>query len=289
MHESPNDYEMSNEKLIFLLNRFTGMAPYSHDFIIGNLDSQILSGFVAALSSFMGELTGLEEMHLKTVYTADSTLLVEGWDWVIGVLAVSRETTEVRSILRSVVREFAESFISLKDADGIFGGILNEFDDYVRQVFVRDRLSINSVIFRNQNSALVKRQYDLPSVAFNVAKLFQYAKYEKSLDEIISILGTPLEQVKKLVTLMYWQNAIRIRFVPSENDILMVTDKSSSALFSRNNPLELSSITIRVVGTLNGRSSLSKFIENLDSLEKEVVMSELGDLINRGLCSENIN
>jgi hypothetical protein len=282
MWESSDEYEMSNEKLLFLLNRYTGIAPYSHDFVIGNLDSQILSGFVAAMSSFMGEVTGLEEMHLKTVYTADSTLLVEGWDWVIGVLAVSRETTEVRSKLRSVVREFGQSYASLKDADGIPGGILNEFDEYVRHVFVHDRLSPKSVIFKTQNLTHVKGHYELPSVAFNVAKILHYTRNGTSLGELTSILGNTLEQVKHLVSQGCWRNAIRIKFVPTENDILMVTDKSSSTLFSRSNPLELSSTTIRVVGALNGRSSLSLFIEEFDLLEKETVMSELGDLINKG-------
>ena len=48
----------SNEKLLLILNKESGLAPYSHEFIEGAQDPQVMSGFISAISSFMGEATG---------------------------------------------------------------------------------------------------------------------------------------------------------------------------------------------------------------------------------------
>ena len=66
--------QSSNEKILFLMNRFTGVAPYSHEFVIGDLDPQMLSGFVGAMGSFLGEFVGAERSQWKTVYGSDTEL-----------------------------------------------------------------------------------------------------------------------------------------------------------------------------------------------------------------------
>ncbi|MFX1263030.1 MAG: hypothetical protein ACFFAZ_13155, partial [Promethearchaeota archaeon] len=94
------DEELSNEKVLFILHRESGAALYSHEFIPGGLDPQLLSGFVSAMTSFIGTLAGGEQTQWKTEYGEDIVLLVEGGEWALGVMAISRETNEVRSKLR---------------------------------------------------------------------------------------------------------------------------------------------------------------------------------------------
>ena len=167
-----SDYAfISNEKVLFILNKFTGVAPYSHEFVQGNLDPQILSGFISAMSSFMGEVVGIEQTEWKTEYGSDSTLLVEGGSWAVAVLAVTRETNELRSKLRSVVREFEDSFEVLRDADGIDGQYFTEFNDFVRRVFLSDRTNQRSVILKGSDLEERMPPFDLPSISFNVTKL----------------------------------------------------------------------------------------------------------------------
>ncbi|MHA1576509.1 MAG: hypothetical protein ACTSU3_04040, partial [Candidatus Thorarchaeota archaeon] len=96
MKETSDYAKMSNENVLFILDRHTTMAPYSHEFVKGGADPQLLSGFVGAMSNFMEEMTGSEQIHWKTQYGSDSTFLVEGGEWTLGVLSVLRETSEVR-------------------------------------------------------------------------------------------------------------------------------------------------------------------------------------------------
>jgi len=130
------DSNEPNEKLVMIINKNSGLAPYSHEFSKSNLDPQVISGFISAMTSFMGTVTGEKQSYWKTVYGSDSVILVENGEWTVGVLVTSRETSEGRSKLRRVVYEFEDYFAVLKDADGIEGSAFREFDQYVRRTFV---------------------------------------------------------------------------------------------------------------------------------------------------------
>jgi hypothetical protein len=80
-HKSPErEYftKLSDEQVVFIINRNIGLAPYTHEFVQTKTDAQDLSGFICALSSFMDEVSGTPSNNWKTVYREDSTLLVEG-------------------------------------------------------------------------------------------------------------------------------------------------------------------------------------------------------------------
>ena len=49
------DSNEPNEKLVMIINKNSGLAPYSHEFSKGNLDPQVISGFISAMTSFMGK------------------------------------------------------------------------------------------------------------------------------------------------------------------------------------------------------------------------------------------
>ena len=73
----------TNEQLLLILNRETGLAPYSHEFVKSFHDAQILSGFISAISSFIYEVVGFESTQWKTVFGTDSIILVEVGEWSI--------------------------------------------------------------------------------------------------------------------------------------------------------------------------------------------------------------
>ena len=128
------DYaKMSNEQVIFIIDKYSSMAPYAHEFVAGSADPQLLSGFIGAMSNFMEEMTGSEQIQWKTQYGSNSTFLVESGEWTLGVLSVLRETSEVRSKLRRIVVEFEDAFQALKGAEGIEGAAFKEFDKQVRE------------------------------------------------------------------------------------------------------------------------------------------------------------
>lgn len=278
-----SDYsEISNEKVLFILNKLTGLAPYSHEFVPGEQDPQILAGFVSAMSSFMGELTGSEQAQWKTEYGSSSTLLVEVGEWTTGVLEVSRETNEGRSKLRRVVMEFEDSFKYLKHDDAIESRLFKDFDQFVRRTFLGDKLTERSTIIKKSNRYDASGQYELPSIAFKMAKFLDSATSGQSLSEIAEAQGLAMQEVKDLVSRALWENAIYLSYVPSDDDILSPSEKSSGILLSRENRLKISLQILKIVTALDGRTPLISIFEKLNLWTTSSVLHELGNLINKG-------
>lgn len=282
--ESPKaDFsEESNEKVIFLLSRSSGLAPYSHEFVFGGSDPQLLSGFVAAMSSFMGEVTGLQETRWKTVFGSSSTLVVEGGEWIVGVLMVMRETSEMRSKLRSVVREFEESFAFLRNADGVEDAIFSQFDMFVMRVFVEDRLSEASVVLKGSDWRDIHVRYPSPSIGFKVTKFLYYLKSGESIKEAAHSQGLSIQEVKSLVSEAVWRNLVYMKYIPADDDILALSEKSSSVLLSPGNPMKISSPTLKMLASLNSRYSVSSLLKRVGSRYADRVLLEVGTLINQG-------
>ena len=283
VEQTTSDYsEISNEKVIFVLNKFTGLAPYSHEFVSGEQDPQILAGFVSAMTSFMGELTGSDQARWKTEFGSGSTLLVEVGEWTTGVLAVSRETNEGRSKLRRVVMEFEDSFKYLKHDDAIESRLFKDFDQFVRRTFLGNKLTGRSVILKSSNRYDASGQYESPSIAFKIAKFLYQTTSGQSLSEIVEAQGLTMRELEDLVSRALWKNAIYLSYVPSDDDILSTSEKSSGILLSRENPLRISLPTLRIVTALDGRTPLISIVEKLNLWTTNPVLYELGNLVNKG-------
>jgi hypothetical protein len=283
VEQTTSDYsEISNEKVIFVLNKFTGLAPYSHEFVSGEQDPQILAGFVSAMTSFMGELTGSEQAQWKTEFGSGSTLLVEVGEWTTGVLEVSRETNEGRSKLRRVVMEFEDSFQFLKHDDGIESRLFKDFDQFVRRTFLCDRLTERSIVLKNSNRYDTSGQFELPSIAFKMAKFLHLTTSGQSLSEIAEAQNLALQEIEDLVSRALWKNTIYLSYVPCDNDILSISEKSSGIILSRENPLRLSLQTLKTVTALDGRTPLISVFEKLNLWTTGSVLHELGSLVNKG-------
>jgi hypothetical protein len=278
-----SDYsKMSNEKVLFLLNRGTGVSPYSHQFMPEEIDPQILSGFISAITSFMDEASGPEKTHLQTVNSSDASFLLVGGDWIIGVLSVSRETNEARSKLRRVVREFEEQFAVLKNADGFEFSMFKDFDRFVMDLFLSDRISERTLILKGWDWPKFCRSFDVPSDSIGVNRLLNQAEDKQSIKEVAQAQGLSLDEAINLVSIAFWKNALYLNYVPSDNDIIALSEGSSTILFRKENPLELSPGTVRILGSLDGRRPLSSSLKMLDSKVVERVLLELGSLVNRG-------
>jgi hypothetical protein len=281
-HDWVNSPDLLNEQVLFIITKEGGVAPYSHEFASGGSDPQILSGFVSAMGSFMGEVTGSSQNRWKTVYGPDSTLIVEGGNWCIGVIAVNRETSEVRSKLRRVVQEFEEAFEFLRDAQGIEGGIFEEFDHFVRRVFITDRLSERSILLKGEDWFSQCKRFELPSIAFKITRMLYFAKTGDSLGYIAKQMKHPLDEVKELVSRVIWRNAVNVVYAPSNQEILAPSENALCTLLDSSNPQVISTETMRVVGALDGRAQLSTVYDSVQTRDKPKVCSELGKLLNRG-------
>jgi hypothetical protein len=197
-------------------------------------------------------------------------------------LSVSRETNEARSKLRRVVREFEEQFSSLKNADGFELSIFKGFDRFVMDLFLSDRISERTLILKGWDWPKFCRSFDVPSESIGVNKLLNQAEDKQSIKEVAQAQGLSLDEAINLVSIAFWKNALYLNYVPSDNDILALSEGSSTILFRKENPLELSPGTVRILGSLDGRRPLSSSLKMLDSQGVERVLLELGSLVNRG-------
>ena len=276
------DPDIANEKLVMILNKYSGLAIYSHEFSKSNLDPQIISGFISAMTSFMGEMMGNLQTHWKTEYGSDSILLVEHGAWAIGVLVVSRETSEGRNRLGKAVREFEDYFTTLKDSDEIEGSAMNDFDQFVRRSFVNEQATSSTLVIKNPNWRNLLFDFELPSTAFAVSKILLGFEEKQSIREIAEFQGISIENTIDLISQAYWKNIVFLKHTPSSNEILTLSERASTVIFQKDNPLKLSNITLNVTARLDGRTSLSQLIGNMDGQDSESLLDELSTLFNRG-------
>lgn len=277
-----SDSSNSNEKLLLLLNKESGLAPYSHEFVEGFQDPQILSGFISAISSFMGEVTGKNHLQWKTVFGSDSIILVEGGTWSVGVLVVSKETSEIRSKLRRIILEFEDCFEFLRDIEGI-QNIFYDFDNYVRRMFVDERVTNRTLVTKIPDWRSSISTFNLPSTTFDTLKILLGFEESATVQEISESQNIRIDKVIELVSHAFWNGILKLTYIPSDDDILALSEKASGILFSKSNPLNLSSSCLRIVARFDGRTPFSQFINNVLIPDKKSFLNNLGSLINNGL------
>jgi len=276
------DPDIANEKLVMILNKNSGLAIYSHEFCKSNLDPQIISGFISAMTTFMGEMMGNLQTHWKTEYGSDSILLVEHGNWAIGVLVVSRETSEGRNRLGKAVREFEDYFTALKDSDEIEGGAINDFDQFVRRSFVNEQVTSSTLVIKNPDWRNLLFDFELPSTAFAVSKILLGFEEKQTIREIAEFQGISIEDIIDLISQAYWKNIVFLKHTPDSNEILTLSERASTVIFQKDNPLKLSNATLNVTARLDGRTSLSQLLDNMDGQDSKALLDELSTLFNRG-------
>jgi regulator of replication initiation timing len=272
--------QYSNEKTLFILHRSSGVAEYSHEFAPDLVDPQLLSGFIGAMASFLSEFVGSEESQWKADYGSDTTLIVETGDWAIGVLAVSRETSELRSKLRIIVAEFEATYAAFRDSPRFEEGVFVPFDDFVMRIFVGDRLNPSSRLARRE---LNEKTLENADRRVEIEKLRSVLHEPMKLSSVANELEVSIDEAKECALQAYWKGAINIHFVPERRDVLIPSENSLSILLSQGNPLNLSIKTIQVIGAMDGRTTIGSLIESLGDVDAEPVLHELGALISQGL------
>jgi hypothetical protein len=271
-----------NEKVLFILEKSSGVALYSHEYILGGEDPQLLSGFISAMTHFIASMTGSDQNSWKTEYGGDTVLLVEGGDWAVGVLALSRETNEARSKLRRIVREFEGSFEWTDAVRAHDEKLEQEFDSFVMRVMIPDRLTENSILIKTE--AYVDHMRPFPhSIDTTQAVIFLMSVQSgDTIGQASKTQGIKYDDAVKFATLSYWHNGIDIIYVPSSDDILSCSDGTLSVLLQKSNPLGVSPLTMKVISHLNGRSPLSTYLHEMKPRDLKTTLIELGRLSNSG-------
>jgi len=273
---------LSNEKVLFIHQKNSGMALYSHEFVADLMDPQLLSGFVGAMASFLTELVGTDESGWKTVYGSESTLMVESGKWAVATLSVSKETSELRSKLRMIITEFEATYNSISDVTRIDKEFLAGFDDFVMNVFVGDRLTMISRISRNQGWADAQIPFEQETDFLIAQRLSVEMDDGITVEDGAKIIRMPPDSVMRIVSTAYWNHAIQLDYTPMMNDVLIPSEDSLSAILSQNNRLDISHDTVNIVGYFDGRKSIQTIINELEVQNYDDVLIDLGHLIRMG-------
>ncbi|MHA2078627.1 MAG: hypothetical protein ACW99X_13630 [Candidatus Thorarchaeota archaeon] len=277
-----NSRVLSNEKVLFIHQRSSGMALYFHEFIEDAMDPQLLSGFVGAMTNFLCELVGSDESGWKTVYGSESTLMVESGKWAVATLSVSKETSELRSKLRMIIAEFEATYNSLSDVSRIDREFLAAFDDFVMNVFVGDRLTSISRISRNPGWEDTQIPFEQEEDFLVTQSLFVEMDDGITVEQGAKLIRIPLEILMKIVSRAYWNHAIQLDYTPMMNDVLIPSEDSLSAILSHKNPLEISHETVSIAGYFDGRKSIKTIVDELDIQNYDNVLIQLGHLVRMG-------
>jgi hypothetical protein len=276
---------ITNEKALLIIHRDSGMALYSHEFAKGELDPQLLSGFIGAMTSFLSEALNAEESGWKTIYGSDTTLIVEIGGWVTAVLVVLRDNGLLHNKVRLVVAEFENTFQAFKEAACFEGGILDSFDEFVMRVFIDEKVSAMTHIIKKQGALKDMPNLTNPNQPLEVQDVLSMAENDISVETMAQLQDISLEKAREIVMFAYWYNALDLHYIPSDDDILKPTEKSLSTIFSDASPLNLSRDTLFIVGSLDGRIPLGEVFKRWN-LEEENIRSELGALVTQGLLQK---
>jgi hypothetical protein len=271
-----------NEKLLIILNKNSGLSLYSHEFCRSGIDSQVISGFISAMTSFMGFVMGKQQPSWKTVYGADSVILVETGEWTFGVLAVSKETHEARGMLSRVTSEFEDRFEVFKNSDGFEGSAFGEFDQFVRKILADHRVTGRTIVLKRPEWRNLLSAVDLPSTAFIVSKILNGFKQSISVQEIAELHSLEIGDVIRNISEAFWNNVVDLKFVPNDDDILILSEDASSTIFQKANTLQLASESLKVIALFNGRTKLFHLMKGMNQADTNRLREDLGGLINRG-------
>lgn len=200
----------------------------------------------------------------------------------MGVIAVARETSEIRSKLRNVLHEFEEAFEIIKDSNEISKTLFQEFDNYVQRTFIFNRLSEHSILLKGADWFDQCTGFNLPSTRFNVIRLLYYAQNGQSLGEIARHQGYSMKEVKILISHAVWNRVVLVEYTPSQQEILTTTERALCTMFDKSDPKDLSVETKIVLGALDSRSRLSEIFNLNEPIDRRSVCAELGLLLNRG-------
>jgi hypothetical protein len=274
--------EISNEKLLLIINKKSGLASYSHEFMQGFQNPQILSGFISAISRIISEMTEMDESQWKTISGADSNILVENGEWSIGVLVATKVTSEIRSKLRSTIRVFEEHFQFLQDIECV-QDLFSDFDSYVRSVFVDDRVTGRTMVSKVRDWRIQLLTIEPSLISSDIEMILSGFSDSMSVEEIVRSKNLSFDRVVESVSAAFWYGLVRLTFIPLDSDILDLSEKASSILFKKTNPLNLSTYCLRTVARFNGRTPLGHFLQVTREQDERSLLVHLGSLISRGL------
>jgi hypothetical protein len=114
-------------------------------------------------------------------------------------------------------------------------------------------------------------------------KLLLGFENSSNVQEIAESQNIGIDKVIETVSNAYWHGIIKLTYIPSDNDILALSENASGLLFNKTSSLNISPTFLRIVARFDGRTPFSQFVNNSSIYDKKSFLNTLGLLINSGL------
>ncbi|MDF1539904.1 MAG: hypothetical protein P1Q69_13485, partial [Candidatus Thorarchaeota archaeon] len=134
-----------NIKSLYIIKHETGVCMYHTDFVEALFDSDLISSFIVAMTSFFDEATQSVASRARAFEGTDYKILVEFGEWTLGALSASEDNEFLREKLRKIIKAFEEQFNLLRWVEMDLA-VYSRFERQVIETFLRDVVTPESVI-----------------------------------------------------------------------------------------------------------------------------------------------
>ncbi len=224
---------------IFFIHKERGLNLLQHSFSGSKLDADLVSGFISALISFINSLKppteedkNKEEKLIRTVDRGDFKILIESGEFILGILFVNIEKSDLRIKLREIIRQFEASF----DLKNWTGSIQKEqfeaFKEIIFKKFANDIIQVSDVPLLNPNIEDFLATHDeldlLGEYNLSVALIELLLRIDGTSDiqEIANRLESPMEELIEKIGYLFESGFVTIESPVNEPDIFVLTPEA---------------------------------------------------------------
>jgi predicted hydrocarbon binding protein len=225
---------------LYIIHR-DGLCLLHQRFGLLEVDSDLVGGFFTAIQQFMRDVLpigGHDAQNIKSLDRGDFKLLIEqGKETeIFGIVISEKEDIEVRAKLIEIIQEFEKKFKAKLIRFNGEVGEFQEFKSYILSKFPSQlilpkhipELSQVDLVFQIINGTV--NSVELGGINYvitdNQRSILKYIDNQRTIEEISDITHIPLDTIIEFVSLLVWNNVLRlfIRPVIHETDIFETKD-----------------------------------------------------------------
>jgi len=224
---------------LYIIHR-DGLCLLHQKFGLLDVDSDLVGGFFTAIQQFMRDILpiGGKAQNIKSLDRGDFKLLIEtGKETdIFGIVISEKEDIEVRAKLIEIIQEFENKY---KPKLLSFNGDVGEFQEF--KSFILSKFPSQLILPKHiPELSQVDLVYQIINGTVNCVELgginyvitddhraiLKYIDNQRTIEEISEITHIPLDAIIEFISLLVWNNVVRlfIRPVIHETDIFEAKD-----------------------------------------------------------------
>ncbi|TFG04155.1 MAG: hypothetical protein EU536_05110, partial [Promethearchaeota archaeon] len=211
---------------LYIINR-NGLCLLHQKFGGTQVDSDLVGGFFSAIQQFLQDILPSGESNIKSLDRGDFKLLIEyrRQTQIYGIAVSEREDIEIRRKLIEISTEFEELYKgSLLNFNGDVGQF-QAFKNFILSKFPSSLITAKHIPEVMPGVDTIKQiisaevnTVELSGVSYVVADehrvILRQMDGQRTIDEIAEATEIPAKNIIELVSLLVWNNLIRVYIRP---------------------------------------------------------------------------